>query len=73
MQLIDLTPKEEKLYTKLVKEYQSSGLSNICSLDSYLAQKYEHAVSRAAKNATDFNIMYADNVYNVWQYAQNDF
>jgi len=54
-----LTPKEKQLYTQLVREYNSSPISNICSLDRFFKSKYE-------------NSGYLTSYYNVWKFAQNN-
>lgn len=55
-----LTPKEKKLYSDLVKEYNKDKWSQTCGLDRFLKIKYE-------------NSGYLTSYYNVWQYAQNDY
>lgn len=55
-----LTPKEKKLYSDLVQEYDNKGYFKFCSLNSFLELRYESSG-------------YLTSYYNVWQYAQNDF
>lgn len=59
-----LTPQEKKLYIQLMNEHSKSRLEFCgCGLDQFLQSKYENC-----KNTDQ-----AHKIYNVWQYAQNDF
>jgi len=58
-----LTKFEQNLYSKLVHLYNKENWQTVASLDRFLQIKYE-----AATNPT-----YATSLYNVWQFAQNDF
>ncbi len=55
-----LTPKEKKLYSDLVQEYNKDKWFQTCGLDRFLKIKYESSG-------------YLTTYYNVWQYAQNDY
>jgi hypothetical protein len=61
--MISLSKTEDKIYTQLVREYNNSGLSNICSLDSFLKSKWENE-----KNE-DRAAIY----YQIWWFASEDF
>jgi hypothetical protein len=61
--MISLSKTEDKIYTQLVREYNASGLSNICSLDSFLKSKWENE-----KNEDKAAIY-----YQIWWFAAEDY
>lgn len=60
---MSLTKKQTKMYSDLIKEYNESGLCNICSLDAFLKMKLD--------NCRD--VMTYQNLFAVAEYAENDF
>jgi len=58
-----LTKKEDQIYKKLVQEYNREGYEKICSLDTFLKNKWENE-----KNGDKASVY-----YQIWWYAANDF
>lgn len=61
-----LTSKQESLYTSEIKRYNSLGMEKICGIDTYLK-------SRLEKFERDNNKKLYYDMYEVVQYAENDY
>jgi hypothetical protein len=61
--MFELTKQENKIYTDLVRQYNSDAWEKVCSLDTFLESKW--------RNERDLNK--AAIYYQIWMYAQEDF
>ena len=58
-----LTKQEDAIYTQLVREYNKGNYQQVCSLDSFLKNKWEN----------EKNERKAATYYQIWFFAQEDF
>ena len=58
-----LTKQEDAIYTQLVKEYNKDNYQQVCSLDSFLRNKWEN--EKDERKAATY--------YQIWVFACEDF
>jgi len=61
--MLQLTKKENKIYTQLVREYNDNGWQKICSIGTFIRNKWEN----------EKNIDKASTYYQIWFFACEDF